>query len=293
MPRFKPRLTETLTHKTGQKVDCFYDPNDKLFKAELYKQHIVKPSHEELTRELYSRMDKAGVEPVWQDVIQINETKPFTDNEDHYFGFKYSRFHLWQRLDGKFMTGRWKPDESPEERLKWAEESYYIRGKLEFPYQWKGHDVYSTLVPYTPETWLALGVMQDKLLDLKGRFRALLSCPEGITRLEAFGTAKLLGGGMTALDHARMIRREAEHRRMRGQIRVALHEDAWIVDHNPAISREWPEQRPVERYLVRTQKNDDRYYTFDIEAGKKLAGVEVSYIEEPSPRLLLGSGLDE
>ena len=143
--------------------------------------------------------------------------------------------------------------------------------------------------------WLALGVMQDKLLDLKGRFRELISSEEGLARLESFGAAKLLTGGMSQVDRARMIRREAEHRGCKGKVRVAPYENGWIADHDPMDTKYWNERKegPVERYFVSTWDDDDRRYGFDHEKGKKLAHIKVTYIEEPVGLPLLGSGLDE
>lgn len=295
MPKFKQRLTETLTHRTGQKVDCFYDPNDKLFKATLYGLNVVCASHEALVRTLWERMDKATVRPLWQDVIEIEETKPFVANEDHFFGFDYSRYHIWQRLDGKYMTARWNQEQTDEERLQYAEESWDICGKLTFPHQWRGRDTYKTLIYYTEEVWLALGVMQDKLLDLKGRFRELISSEEGLARLESFGAAKLLAGGMSDVDRARMIRRDAEHRGCKGKVRVARYEDGWIADHDPKDTKYWNDRKdsPVDHYFVTTWDDDDRRYKFDYERGSKLKGVEVTWIEEPVGLPQLGSGLDD
>ena len=292
MPRaLKPQKVDEVRHNSGITVELFLDRNHNVFYADVFKTRLQHAQAQQLKYNVEQALADA-VAPEWTDVIQVHESSPFGGSSSNFFGFGYERMHVWQRPDGFIMTSAWHPEATSQEKLFDSALGYAAskdRSALTLPrvYWSQGaHRDMHTWMLYSEEAWEGLGVMQERLYQLKLNFRKLVSTDEGIARLEGVGGAKLLGSGgaVTPEDHARLILRQAHDENLLGDLRVAEYDGAWVLDCDTGVG-------PKRRYRVTLEgefKIGTHGYLIDSTEGGKLWGVELTYIEPGAEVQALG-----
>jgi hypothetical protein len=215
MPRrLKPSKVDVIEHKTfGVKLDLMFDRNpDKLdffatFGAEEYRSR----NPDELKTLLRKKIEEAS-KLEWAAAIVV-DTKGGHMAAGSGLTISFERYWWARKLDGKILRADWAwgpncadedqqrqrrfRDEDPtaDLRQKHATEMHWWEKSPRFEPPVAEHNYYGraeaipdkTHLPYTEETWAALGVIQDSIRTLKGQLAAIIHTEEGRAGLQAFG----------------------------------------------------------------------------------------------------------
>lgn len=223
--KLKPLKVDTVSHsKAGITVEIFLDRNSNVFYGKLAGQQIEDKACEVVKSKVYEAIC-ASLEVEWLPVIEIEKLMPFhSRTSEGFIGFSLDRYYLAILKSGRIVKSRWLESEehgdmpraehhqsrpgashdpfSMAESFHWDEER---DGKFRLPWPHKGFKVYrgapsfaeragefeeeqTYYVPYSPELWQALNLLQERIEQARQRLDELLLTPDGHSLLTQWMT---------------------------------------------------------------------------------------------------------
>jgi hypothetical protein len=178
MPRkLKPYKVDDVHHRLA-KVDIMFDREDKVFFAQLGIERVEAPDVE-TCKKLTVEMIPRAVQLEWKPMIEVEGG--IDEVQKHHcehvrLVLSYVRFEFAERLDGGQLQRAHSEDSDDPTRRS---ERY-----VEYPEM-------RTLLPYTEETWAALGRLRETIEAAGNRLEAIRKKPEALLAMLAGKTSFL------------------------------------------------------------------------------------------------------